>query len=95
MFFYLRFRMFMVYKEGSGEFKTGKNYPTLVLVTLSIADKNHVKLEAVGMPFLKFRIPENIDNAIFIPCKLWWGENLDCVDCGSEVARWISRFFLF
>lgn len=91
--FPLRDRMFLVYKEETGEFKTGRNYPTLVLVTLSAVDETQVKLEAVGMPSLTFKVPENIEsNLTPVPCSLWWGKAIECIDCGSEVARWISRF---
>ncbi|XP_046742243.1 mitochondrial amidoxime reducing component 2-like [Diprion similis] len=93
-YFLLRDRMFLVYNEETGEFRTSRNYPTLILVTLSAVDTAHVKLEAVGMPSVTFKVPESTVKSVSTPapCLLWWGGTLQCLDCGSEVAKWISKF---
>ncbi|XP_015593032.1 mitochondrial amidoxime-reducing component 1 isoform X2 [Cephus cinctus] len=95
----LRDRMFLVYNEETGQFRTGRNFPTLVLVTLSAVDDSHVKLEAVGMPALIFSIPKegqpvNGNTSSTVECKMWWGEPLKCIDCGNEASKWISRFLI-
>ncbi|XP_015514860.2 mitochondrial amidoxime-reducing component 1 [Neodiprion lecontei] len=93
-YFSLRDRMFLVYNEETGEFRTSRNYPTLILVTLSAVDTDNVKLEAVGMPSVMFKVPESTVKSVSTPapCLLWWGGTLECLDCGSEVAKWISKF---
>lgn len=84
--------MFLAYNEETGKFQTGRKYPTLLLVSLSSVSENSVKMEAVGMPSLIFRVPTNLENNPQISkCKMWWGEQVECIDCGSDAAKWISR----
>ncbi|XP_076644070.1 mitochondrial amidoxime-reducing component 1 [Halictus rubicundus] len=91
--FTLRDRMFLVYNEESGRFQTGRNYPTLILVTLSAVDEDKVKLEAVGMPSVVFSVPKcTEENIEAVQCTMWWGEPVKCIDCGPEPAEWLSRF---
>ncbi|XP_012238906.1 mitochondrial amidoxime-reducing component 1 isoform X7 [Bombus impatiens] len=91
--FALRDRMFLVYNEETGRFQTGRQYPTLILVSLSVVDENKVKLEAVGMPSVIFEVPKNLmDASEAVQCKMWWGEPVNCIDCGTEPAEWLSRF---
>ncbi|XP_034181029.1 mitochondrial amidoxime-reducing component 1 isoform X1 [Osmia lignaria lignaria] len=91
--FTLRDRMFLVYNEETGRFQTGRQYPTLILVSLSAVDESRVKLEALGMPRVMFTVPKSLENSIeAVQCKMWWGEPVKCIDCGQEPAEWISRF---
>ena len=86
-------RMFLVYNEETGRFQTGRQYPTLILVSLSAVDETKVKLEAVGMPSVIFQVPKNPENASeAVQCTMWWGESVKCIDCGTESAEWLSRF---
>lgn len=89
----LRDRMFLVYNEETYKFQTGRQYPTMILVSLSAVDEYNVKLEAVGMPSVVFRVPEKSEkSSAAIECSLWWGEPVKCIDCGPEPAEWLSRF---
>ncbi|XP_043494738.1 mitochondrial amidoxime-reducing component 1-like isoform X2 [Polistes fuscatus] len=89
----LRDRMFLVYNEETLKFQTGRQYPTMILVSLSAVDEYKVKLEAVGMPSVVFRVPEKSEkSSAAIECSLWWGEPVKCIDCGPEPAEWLSRF---
>ncbi|XP_076170020.1 mitochondrial amidoxime-reducing component 1 isoform X2 [Ptiloglossa arizonensis] len=91
--FTLRDRMFLVYNEETGRFQTGRQYPTLILVSLSAVDESKVKLEAVGMPSVVFTVPKcSDDSPEAIQCTMWWGELVKCIDCGPESAEWLSRF---
>ncbi|XP_053985796.1 mitochondrial amidoxime-reducing component 1-like isoform X2 [Hylaeus volcanicus] len=91
--FTLRDRMFLVYNEETGRFQTGRQYPTLILVSLSAVDETKVKLEAVGMPSMVFTVPKCSDESPeAVQCTMWWGEPVKCIDCGSEPAEWLSRF---
>ena len=86
-------RMFLVYNEETGRFQTGRQYPTLILVSLTAVDETKVKLEAVGMPSVIFQVPGNPENASeAVQCTMWWGEPVKCIDCGTESAEWLSRF---
>ncbi|XP_078051307.1 mitochondrial amidoxime-reducing component 1 [Augochlora pura] len=91
--FALRDRMFLVYSEETRRFVTGRKYPTMILVTLSAVDEDKVKLEAVGMPSVVFKVPKNAEeNDEAVQCTMWWGEPVKCIDCGPEPAEWLSRF---
>ncbi|XP_031845755.1 mitochondrial amidoxime-reducing component 1 isoform X2 [Nomia melanderi] len=89
----LRDRMFLVYNEETGRFQTGRQYPTMILVSLSAVDEDKVKLEAVGMPSVVFNVPKCAeDNPEAVQCTMWWGEPVMCIDCGPQAAEWLSRF---
>lgn len=89
----LKDRMFLVYNEENGKFITGRNHPTLILVSLSAVDSKSVKLEAVGMKSLTFELlPEYKKINDNIECSMWWGEKVKCIDCGDAPAEWISKF---
>ncbi|XP_047357357.1 mitochondrial amidoxime-reducing component 1-like isoform X3 [Vespa velutina] len=91
--FTLRDRMFLVYNDETYKFQTGRQYPTMILVSLSAVDEYKVKLEAVGMPSVVFRVPEKSEkSSAAIECTMWWGEPVKCIDCGPEPAEWLSRF---
>lgn len=89
----LRDRMFLVYNEETRRFQTGREYPTMILVSLSGSSESKVKLEAVGMPSVVFRVPEKTEkSSVIVECTMWWGETVKCIDCGPVPAEWLSRF---
>ncbi|XP_026666584.1 mitochondrial amidoxime-reducing component 1-like isoform X2 [Ceratina calcarata] len=91
--FTLKDRMFLVYNEETGRFQTSRQYPTLILVSLSSVDESRVKLEAVGMASVIFEVPKYLENATeAVQCSMWWGEPVKCIDCGPEPAEWLSTF---
>ncbi|XP_063987506.1 mitochondrial amidoxime-reducing component 1-like [Diachasmimorpha longicaudata] len=88
----LRDRMFLVYNEETGKFITGRNYPTLILVSLVAVDEAHVRLQATGVPNVTFAVPKYTNDSSAVNCKMWFGEPVKCIDCGPAPAQWISRF---
>ncbi|XP_015108750.1 mitochondrial amidoxime-reducing component 1 [Diachasma alloeum] len=88
----LRDRMFLVYNEDTGKFVTGRNYPTLILVSLTAVDDSRVRLQATGVPNLTFALPKSSNDPSAVNCKMWWGEPVKCIDCGPAPAQWISNF---
>lgn len=88
----LRDRMFLVYNEETRRFQTGREYPTMILISLSAVDECNVKLEAVGMPSVVFRVPEKTEkSSTIVECTMWFGESVKSIDCGPEPAEWLSR----
>ncbi|XP_043288875.1 mitochondrial amidoxime reducing component 2-like [Venturia canescens] len=87
-------RMLLVYDSKTGKFQTGRNYPKLLLVSISAADENSLNIEADGMPKLVIRLPEKHKerSSNQVDCSMWWNEPLKCIDCGPEPAAWISKF---
>lgn len=84
--------MFLVYNEENGKFITGRNYPTLILVSLFTVDKTRIRLEAVGMSTLIFQLPQYNLTTDQVNCTMWWGETIKCIDCGQAPAKWLSKF---
>ena len=86
--------MFIAFDEKTGKFKTGRDHPKLLLVNINAVDKNRAKLEAGDMPPLIFELPKTDDKTIMpVVCRMWWDELGKCLDCGSEVSKWLSRYF--
>jgi len=57
-----------VYDEKTGEFKTARTYPKMVLINMSLDGNGTVKLSAPNMPQLQVKIPEGSENK-HIQCK--------------------------
>jgi uncharacterized protein YcbX len=86
----IRDRIFMVV-NSSGEFVTGRKYPTLVqimptiegdVMTMSAPGKDDVEL---SFKELSKKKPSN---------AIVWNESVEIIDCGDEVAGWLSDFIL-
>ncbi|XP_055383157.1 mitochondrial amidoxime-reducing component 1-like [Condylostylus longicornis] len=89
---YLRDRIFMVVTKN-GEFTTARKHPTLVLIHPKIEkNSSKMKLSAPGMIDIEIDIEKLYKKT---PKKyIVWGQSVDGVDCGDDVAKWISRFIL-
>uniref|UniRef100_A0A182MZY0 MOSC domain-containing protein n=1 Tax=Anopheles dirus TaxID=7168 RepID=A0A182MZY0_9DIPT len=89
----LRDRIFMVVKSADGAFITGRSHPTLVLVQPAFdAAYERMTLSAPGMmditvPVAALLTARPGDFSV-------WDQPVAAVDCGEEVARWLSRFLL-
>jgi uncharacterized protein YcbX len=86
----LRDRTFMIVKS-EGQFITGRTYPKVVLISPKI-EKETMTLSAPGMmdidvDFERFRSLETNQTTV-------WGDSVDTIDCGEEVAKWLSRYVL-
>lgn len=81
----------MVITSNDGQFTTGRQYPKLVQI-IPRFDGDDMILSAPGMIDIKV----NVKRLFSIePIKaVVWGEAVDAVDCGEEVAKWISRFIV-
>lgn len=81
----------MVYEESTGKFMSGRQYPKLLLISATPLNKNQAKLESQDRVIepLIFNLPKRgtVDH-----CSLWYGENVRCLDCGSEANSWISKY---
>ncbi|XP_058443011.1 mitochondrial amidoxime reducing component 2-like isoform X2 [Malaya genurostris] len=88
----LRDRIFMVI-QSDGSFITGRTYPTLVLVQPRFDEKYEtMTLSAPGMLDISIDVQRLF---ALEPVKASvWGQTVPAVDCGEEVARWLSRFLL-
>lgn len=87
----LRDRTFMVVTSSDGQFTTGRQHPKLVQISPRFEGEDMI-LSAPGM----IDITVNVKRLFTIePIKaVVWGEAVDAVDCGEEVAKWISRFIV-
>ncbi|XP_038104435.1 mitochondrial amidoxime-reducing component 1 isoform X2 [Culex quinquefasciatus] len=88
----LRDRIFMVI-QTDGTFITGRSHPKLVLVQPRFDDQYEtMTLSAPGM----MDIAVDVKRLFSVePVKASvWGQTVTAVDCGEELARWLSRFLL-
>ncbi|XP_050070586.1 mitochondrial amidoxime reducing component 2-like isoform X2 [Anopheles maculipalpis] len=89
----LRDRIFMVVKSEDGKFITGRSHPTLVLVQPAFDEQyERMTLSAPGMMDIVVNVKQLLET---VPGKFSvWDQPVAAVDCGEEVARWLSRFIL-
>ncbi|XP_044747947.1 mitochondrial amidoxime reducing component 2-like [Coccinella septempunctata] len=93
--FQLRDRSFIVYGEIDLVGKSARIYPSMVLITISNTDKTHVSLSAPEMESIIFEVPsKNKSNVKTIRFQNWSDENVLTIDCGNEVAMWLSKYLL-
>ncbi|KXJ77149.1 hypothetical protein RP20_CCG008237 [Aedes albopictus] len=88
----LRDRIFMVV-QSDGSFITGRGHPSLVMVQPRFDDSHEtMTLSAPGMMDISVDVKRLLSVE---PVKASvWGQTVTAVDCGEEVARWLSRFIL-
>ncbi|XP_017783244.1 PREDICTED: mitochondrial amidoxime-reducing component 1 isoform X1 [Nicrophorus vespilloides] len=87
----LRDRTYLVYGEKNNEFKTARTFPQLLLVQMSVHDKDQIRLDAPGMPTLLFKVPTKLKNKE-LRVKVHQSEEIYSIDCGDEAANWISNY---
>ncbi|XP_015514859.1 mitochondrial amidoxime-reducing component 1-like [Neodiprion pinetum] len=88
--FSLKDRGLLVYRGDNKEQRNAKNYPRLLLITVTTVNEKEIKLEAPNMsPLITKTL---IENPQLVACTLHQGERQQCVDCGDEAAKWISQY---
>lgn len=87
----LRDRTFMVLTSRNGKFTTVRQYPKLVHIFPRFEDEDMI-LSAAGMPDIKVNVTKLFPGST-IKYAIW-GKSDDSIDCGDEVANWISRFLV-
>jgi uncharacterized protein YcbX len=85
-----RDRTFMII-TSEGQFITGRTYPKVVQILPKIVNQT-MTLSAPGMmdidvDFERLRSLQTNQTSV-------WGQAVDTIDCGEEVARWLSRYLL-
>lgn len=86
---WLRDRSLMVI-DLNGHFVTARQQPKMVQVSPSVTD-SILTLNAPGMMSLTIDL-SRIRGKWFLTAV--WGQAVPALDCGAEVARWLSRFIL-
>ncbi|XP_058791538.1 mitochondrial amidoxime-reducing component 1-like [Phymastichus coffea] len=87
---YIEDRMFVVFDENTRKFVTGRSHPKLLLVECSFVNLNRARFEADDVRPLEFDLPDY--DSLPVPFIMWFGERVNGIDCGSEPARWLSRY---
>lgn len=86
----MRDRVFMIVTPESN-FITGRSHPKVVqIIPRFVGDK--MVLSAPGMSDIDVDVKKL--HSITPSRAVVWGETVDAVECGDEVAKWISRFLL-
>ncbi|XP_063236309.1 mitochondrial amidoxime-reducing component 1-like isoform X2 [Bacillus rossius redtenbacheri] len=89
----VRDRMFLVFNETNGEFKTARQMPHMVLIKFRAEDDHTFVFEAPDMEPLTVRISDDMISKKRT-CTMWFDEKVSAVDCGDEAAAWVSRYAL-
>nr|CAD7266450.1 unnamed protein product [Timema shepardi] len=91
---HLRDRFFVIYGDKYFDHKNAKTYPKMVLINISSEKEGEVKFEAPGMPALRLQVPDHANKLNDKYCLLWLNDKVKTLDCGEEVASWMSRYIL-
>ncbi|XP_045478777.1 mitochondrial amidoxime reducing component 2-like [Harmonia axyridis] len=86
----LRDRSFVVYGEKNNEMKSGRAIPSLVKIEISVHDDNHIALAAPDMEKILVRMPHRSNSKITY-LRDWSSDQVEAMDCGDEVAKWLSQ----
>ncbi|KAJ8933170.1 hypothetical protein NQ318_011911, partial [Aromia moschata] len=82
----------VVYHADNYEFRTSKHHPKMVLVEVKARDANSLILNAPDMESHVLRLPSNNEHEVIV--KHFRNEEVPSIDCGDEVAIWISQYIL-
>ncbi|KAF5274889.1 hypothetical protein FQA39_LY07071 [Lamprigera yunnana] len=87
----LRDRSFLVFHEATKKFETARTKPQMVNIKITATSDEHITFNAPDMQSIIVKIPNAVENA---PCiiKLHHEENIPTIDCGDEVANWLSQY---
>ncbi|GJQ83431.1 hypothetical protein Trydic_g14211 [Trypoxylus dichotomus] len=88
----LRDRSFIVYGEANNEFKTARTFPKLVLIETCIDKNGDVVFTAPGRDPITVKIPnfERTPTIVTVHNRA----PVKALDCGDEIAAWLSRYIL-
>lgn len=90
---YIKDRTFAV-THLDGECVTARTYPRMLLIRPEITG-DVMKITAPGMPDIIITISSLYDktHATIVKTKVW-RDYAECIDCGVEAGRWMSKFIL-
>lgn len=77
--------------NSANEFVTGRKYPKLVQVMPHI-DNDIMTLKAPEMPDITLSFKDLLK--LSISKAVVWDESVEVIDCGDDLAKWLSRFIL-
>ncbi|KAK5644068.1 hypothetical protein RI129_007913 [Pyrocoelia pectoralis] len=89
---HFRDRCLVIYQEDTNEVKSAKNYPKILLIEAGMVDDNHFCLTTSDVGSVIFKVPELTAKRRNI--RMYKTEILLTVDCGDEVAEWVSNYIL-
>ncbi|PSN39534.1 hypothetical protein C0J52_12382 [Blattella germanica] len=87
-------RCFMVYGDKSGEFKTARTYSHMVSIKLIPDGEGCITLSAPKMPDIKVKIPNISEKCKIRQCMILNKVKISALDCGDEIASWLSKYIL-
>lgn len=83
-------RYFMVYQENSQKFLTARQKTTTLLISVRSAGPNAVTLSAPNCSEITFNVVK--EEGTRVKCSMHYGEEIEVIDCGDDVAVWLSEF---
>lgn len=83
-------RCLVIYKESTNDIQTGTNLPKMLLIEAKAVDDKHFCLKAPGMESINFKLPQLTAERRHV--RMYEAENVLTIDCGDEVAKWVSNY---
>ncbi|XP_075212159.1 mitochondrial amidoxime-reducing component 1-like [Lycorma delicatula] len=91
--FTLRDRFFIIYNEKSQNFLTARQKTSLLLIAVKSNDKDTVTLNSPdAKEEITFRVPDQSNERT--QCIVHSNEVVETIDCGNDVAVWLSKVIL-
>ncbi|KAK5644071.1 hypothetical protein RI129_007916 [Pyrocoelia pectoralis] len=85
-----RDRCLVIYKESTHDIQVGTNLPKMLLIEVEAVDDKHFCLRAPGMESINFKLPELSAEKRHV--RMYQAEKMLTIDCGDEVAEWVSNY---
>ncbi|XP_031335296.1 mitochondrial amidoxime reducing component 2-like [Photinus pyralis] len=87
---HFRDRCLAIYQDPTKEIKSARDQPKILLLEAGVIDRDHFCLSASDMGSIIFKVPDQKVRVILI----MYTEVVPTLDCGDEVAEWISNYVL-
>ncbi|EFN82964.1 mitochondrial amidoxime reducing component 2 [Harpegnathos saltator] len=91
----LRDKMFVIYDEETHCVQTCRNFTAMLRLRVTAIDKYLIRFKEDNDYFTVDLRSSNLKSHNVVECKVWNNPSetlyyLECIDCGSEAASWIS-----
>ncbi|XP_063698410.1 mitochondrial amidoxime-reducing component 1-like [Culicoides brevitarsis] len=87
-------RSFMVIQESTNRFVTARQFPALVKLMPKIKNESILTLSAPNMEEIEVDIAKVVAKNEVVKPGTWENVPMETLDCGDDVAKWLSMYIL-
>uniref|UniRef100_A0A1Y1KEH2 MOSC domain-containing protein n=1 Tax=Photinus pyralis TaxID=7054 RepID=A0A1Y1KEH2_PHOPY len=91
---HFRDRCLVIYQDTTKEMKSARHHPKILLLEAGIVDRDNFSLSAADMGSVIFKVPDLTAEKNHVILIMHTEELVSTLDCGDEVAEWISNYVL-